>query len=493
MKIDPHLTSFHSHPSIIAPKGLDMTMGTAQLLRLPEVQRVITTDFIIVPCDLICELPGESLIEAWMATQGVLEPTRTAKDRRNSLGQKPSRLDVQQKGRRGALAVFYQTIDRRESVQGEFTDFVAVAPLTHDEAPVITPADIETAAIRFNISKLLLTMPMGTAKEKMEQDKGLLLRHSLLQTHGRIRILTSFRDAHIYVSPYWVKEMVHSQRRLHTIGQDLVGNWTKAGWQEGLGITLGLTRPLYQDSQSDLEESSFESNIEARYMDQKIDLQRMSTTKSALNTLPPKYIHPPKSSKSKEEMMPPKAADLPQILSYIHRGPQLIRRIDHPAILLSTSLLLAKLQSIDEVGKQAASPFAHAHKISSPELVAKRSIVSQNDCLLGDNVTIESTCVIKESCIASNCHIHSGARINRCVLMEGAVVEAKALLNGCIIGRHARIGRESVLRDCEVQDANILPEKMDARDQKLMVFEELRKRDDGWRANIFRASLHAMT
>jgi translation initiation factor eIF-2B subunit gamma len=475
MKLDPHLTSFHSpSASIIAPKGLDMTVGTAQLLRLPEVQRIIKSDFIIVPCDIICDISGESLVEAWMVTQGVVEPARTAADRRNSFGQKPSRLDVQQKGRRGALAVYYQTSDREESVQGEATDLVAVAPLAQDEAPVISPVDKETAAIRFNLSKLLISMPMETAKENMEKDKGLVLRHSLVQTHGRVRLLTTFRDAHLYVFPHWVKEML-ARNRLVSISEDLVGNWAKAGWQEGLGEKLGLTHVLYQNIQSDMEESSFESNIEAKYMDQKIDLQRMSTTKSALNTLPPKYIHSPKSLRFKERSSPVKAADLPQMLAYVHRGSQFIRRIDSPAILLSTSLLLAKLQSTKEVGRQAASPFAHAHKIASPELVAQRSNVTENDCLLGDNVTIESRCVIKESCIASNCHIHPGARINRCVLMDGVVVEARAHLTGCIIGRHARIGRESVLRDCEVQDANVVPEKTDGRDQKFMVFEGMGK------------------
>jgi translation initiation factor eIF-2B subunit gamma len=447
-----------------------MTMGTAQLLRLPDVQRIIKSDFILVPCDLICDISGESLIEAWMVTQGVVEPTQSAKDRRNSIGQKPSRLDVQQKGRRGALAVYYQKSD-----QGEATDLVAVAPLMYDDAPAIAPVDQETAAVRLNLSKLLLSIPMETVKEKMEHDKGLLLRHSLVQTHGRIRILTTFRDAHLYVFPHWVKGMICGQKRLLSVSEDLVGNWAKAGWQQGLGEHLGLTHVLYQDIQSDLEESSFDSNIEVKYMDQKIDLQRMSTTKSALNTSPPKYIHSPKSLKSKEKDSPSKAADLPQMLAYVHRGSQFIRRIDSSAVLLSTSLLLAKLQSIDEVGRQAASPFAHAHKISSPELVAQRSIVTKNDCLLGDNVTIESTCVVKESCIASNCYIHTGARINRCVLMEGAVVEARAQLTGCIIGRHARIGRESVLRDCEVQDANALPEKTEARGQKFMVFEGMEK------------------
>lgn len=476
MRLDPHLTSFHSpSPSIIAPAGLEMNMGTAELLRLPGVQEIIKSDFLLLPCDLICDLSGESLIEAWMVTQGVICPTRSPKDRRNSLSKKS--LDVRQKGREGALAVYYPTIGRPESVKGEATDFLAVAPLTHDEATVIPPANIETAAIRSNLSKLLLSAPMATVKEKMEEQRGLLLRHSLIQTNARIRLLTTFRDAHLYVFPRWVKELAEGQQRLQSISEDLISNWAKAGWQHGLGEKLGLTRIIQQNNQLDLEETSFESNIEAKYIDPKIDLQRLSTTKSTLSALPPKYIHDPKSLKAEKNPPPPKPADLPQIFAYVHRGNQLIRRIDNPAILLSTSLLLAKLPCIDEVGRQAASPFAHALKISSPELVAARSLVTANDCLLGDNVVIESNCVVKESCIASNCHILSGARITRCVVMEGAVVESRAHLTGCVIGRRARIGRESVLRDCEVQDAHVVPGRMEARDQKFMVCDGMEIED----------------
>ncbi|CAG8420242.1 unnamed protein product [Penicillium salamii] len=474
MKLDPYLTSFHSPtPSVIAPKGLDMTMGTAQLLRLPEVQGVIKTDFVLLPCDLICDLSGESLIEAWMATQGVVCKNKSSKDRRNSFNTFDKKtIEVRQKGRYGGLAVYYQTVDKAGNTiaKGEFADFMAVAPLRHDEATVIPPIDLQSAAIRFNLCKLLLSMPVATVKEKLEEEKGLLLRHSLLKTHAHIRLLATFRDAHLYVFPRWVRELVRGQQRLQSISDDLIGNWAKSSWQDGLGEKLGLTRMVQYNTVS-LEESSFDSNFEAKYVHPKIDLQRLSTTKSALNTPPPKYIHDPKSLKAEKLPPPPTPADLPQLLAYVHHGAQLIRRVDNSGTLLATSLLLAKLPPIEEVGRKAASPFAHARKISSPELVAERSIVTEKDCLIGDHVVIESSCVVKESCIGSKCHIRSGARITRCVVMEGAVVEARVQLSGCVIGRRARIGRESVLRDCEVQDCNVIPEKVDARDHKFMVFD----------------------
>ena len=296
MKLDPYLTSFHSpNPAVIAPKGLEMTMGTAQLLRLPEVQGVLKTEFVLLPCDLICDLSGESLIEAWMATQGIICQTKSSKQRRSSFDtyeKKP--LDVRQKGRNGGLVVFYQTADNAGSTssQKDTSDLIAVAPLSHDEAVTIPPFDLASAPLRFNLSKLLLSMPMATAKSKMEAEKGLQLRHSLLKTHAHVRLLANLRDAHIYIFPRWVRELVRCQQRIQSISDDLIGNWAKSGWQDGLGENLGLTRMVQYNTVS-LEESSFDSSVGAKYVDPRIDMHRLSTTKSALNTQPPKYIHDP--------------------------------------------------------------------------------------------------------------------------------------------------------------------------------------------------------
>jgi translation initiation factor eIF-2B subunit gamma len=169
------------------------------------------------------------------------------------------------------------------------------------------------------------------------------------------------------------------------------------------------------------------------------------------------------------------------MLAYIHPSSDsaqpLIRRVDTTALLLTVSLRLAKLPSIDEAGRDA-SPFAHAHKVAYPAGVAQRCTVTKADCLLGENVTVEEKSVIKESVIGANCQIRSGAKLTRCVLMDGAVVEAKAQLSGCVVGRRALVGNDCVLKDCEVQDGNKVPEKTDAKGEKFMVFEGLEGDDE---------------
>lgn len=63
--------------------------------------------------------------------------------------------------------------------------------------------------------------------------------------------------------------------------------------------------------------------------------------------------------------------------------------------------------------------------------------------------------------------------------MDGIVVGEKAQLTGCILGRRSVIGRESVLRECEVQEGNVLGEGTEAKGEKFMIFEGLEGASDG--------------
>ncbi|KAJ5773057.1 hypothetical protein N7457_007953 [Penicillium paradoxum] len=471
---NPYLT-LPSLPSVslIAPKHLEMTMGTAELLRLPEVQKCIKSDFLLLPCDIICDLPAESILEAWIATQGAIQDTSNSEKNRDTQGPTTSYFDIQQQVRRGGLAVYYQTDNREESVPQEATDFVAIGPLDQDTTRVVPPPQ-GPARPRFALSKLLMTMPMDTIKEKMKADKALLLRYSLVQSCGQVKLLTTFRDAHIYALPLWVKDLVQYQRKLESVSEDLIGNWAKSGWQKGLGDKMGLTKIFGQDDYDPQEPSTPDSSYFGAFIDKDVDLRRMTTTKSCLGPESPGFKSCFRTPRSAAAIEACHTTELPQMLAYVHRGSTpFIRRVDSSAILLSTSLLLAKLPSIEEVGRKAASPFAHVKKISYPEGIASPSAITAKDCLLDDNVIVEPTVVIKESVIGAKCHISRGARLIRCVVMDEAVIESRAELTGCVIGHRARIGRECVLRNCEVQDAYVIPRGTTARDEKLMVYVTL--------------------
>ncbi|KAJ5578751.1 eukaryotic translation initiation factor subunit eIF2B-gamma [Penicillium hispanicum] len=479
LKQNPYLTSLPTpSPSIVTSQSLEMTMGTAEVLRLPEVQACIKADFIVLPCDLVCEIPGESLLEAWMVSQGALGGSSTS---HNAQGP-TSGLGGEQGGRRGGLSVYYQTQGREESVKGEATDFVAIAPLEKDEAPVVSHPLNGPATLRFGLSKLVLSAPMDTIKEKMEQDKGFLVRHSLVEKHAQVKFLTQYRDAHIYVFPYWVKDLARNQEKFQSISEDLIGFWAKSEWQEGLGEKLGINKILQESHAADENRS-----LDGESLEDEIDLKGMSTTKAGSNMSSIGPLHaddsesPVYASRVKVPESGPtnKPSQVPPMLAYVQRGSApFVRRVDSSAMLLSTSLRLAKLESVEEAGS-AASPLAHNHKVAHPEGVAQRCTVTKTDCLLDRNVTVEEKCVIKESVIGSNCHISSGARLTRCLVMDGAVIGERCQLTGCIVGKRSNIGRESIMKDCEIQHGNVIPEETDAKNEKFMVFEGLDEDEDG--------------
>lgn len=420
-------------------------------------------------------------------------------DGRNAHLARTTGLGGEEGGRRGGLGVWYQTQGREESVKGEVTDFVAVTSLEENEAPVVSPPSNGPFSIRHDLSKLVLAMPMDTLKEKMEEQKGLLIRHSLVKKHARVKMLNTYRDAHIYIFPYWAKEMARVNEKFQSISEDLVGWWAKAEWQTGLGEKLHL-REVFEPKVASRGDSG---SHDGDSLEEEIDLQAMSTTKaasanahdaSAPHTAPEFQfasrvrtpgLETPHELPSASASTTGVPLTIPPMLAYVHSSKPsapIVRRVDTSALLLSVSLRLAKLESIEEIGQRTAaasssSPFAHNSKIAYPAGIAQRSTVTKADCLLAENVTVEEKCVIKESVIGANCHIASGARLTRCLVMDGAVVGERCQLTGCIVGRRSKIGRECVLKDCEVQDGNVVPDDTDAKNEKFMVFEGLD--DDG--------------
>jgi translation initiation factor eIF-2B subunit gamma len=382
-------------------------MATAELLRLSEVQSCITSDFLLLPCDLVCEINGTHLLQTWIASQD-----------REALP------DKQDSG--GGLCVYYQSEERTED---EVPDLIAVTPHRQPKVSTIPRNSL-------GLSRLLMSTGMDSMKRKLEKDKGFLLRHSLAKKHAKVKILTGYRDAHLYAFPYWVKDLVRHQERLVSVSEDLIGLWAKSTWQRRLGEKLGINACLDQQKKR-----------------HGVDGCRQPLQDGSPN--------------------------IPPLLAYLQtKSMQLIRRVDSPALLFSTSLRLAKLESIEDIDHTAIpSPFAHEQKIASPEGVAPRCYISTADCLLGHGVIVEEKSVIKECCIGPNSRIGSSARLTRCVVLDHVVVGERCVLTDCIIGSRSTIGRDSVLRDCEVQQGYVVPEETEGKNERFMpLFEDLEDR-----------------
>ena len=457
---NPHLTSLPApKPDILAPEGLTHQTGTGEIFRLPEVQAAVTGDFIVLPCDLVCELDGASLVETWMVEEAGLGG---ATGGRTEVGNAPMGIGGEKIGRRGGLGVWYQT-KGEGSMKGEETDFIATTPLPPPLVP--PPAD----SLRRDISNLVYTVPTDTLNDITEENKCFPVRHSLLKKHGRIKMLTTHRDAHIYFFPYWVLEMMKKNEKFESVSEEVLGWWAKAGWQDGLGDKLGL-RNIFQRPTSSKGEEVGDS-----VLDNEVNVAMLSSTWVG----PEDGTYPNTSTTFASRVRDPDAPDaplpilstrskltIPPILAYVQpSGPSypLIRRVDTAQLLLTVSLRLAKLPSVEEVGKDSASPYAHQAKIAHRESIPKKCRVEAENSLLAENVTVEEKCNVKESVIGANCKIGEGARLMRCLLMEGAEVGENAQLTGCILGRRCRVeggpakgDEKTILKDCEVQEGQVV-------------------------------------
>jgi translation initiation factor eIF-2B subunit gamma len=471
---NPHLTSLPSpRADILAPESLTQTSGTAEILRLPEVQKIITGDFLVLPCDLVCDVPGEALLEAWMISQGGLGGVTA--DSEDYTGPHLG-TGGEKSGRRGGLGVWFQT-KSETSVKGEETDFIMTTAL---ERPIVPPPE---GSLRKNIQRLVYSVPTDTLRDITSENESLPIRHGLIRKHGKLSIRNTYRDSHIYLFPHWVLDMINKNDSMDSISEDVVGYWAKAGWQDGLGEKMGLREVFEGPAGAD------SSSQQSATIEDEIDIESLSTTYTSSKKQRKASVSSGKEMSGGIEAIiatdkPVKdkhSLVVPSMLAYIHPSDDqaaLIRRVDTAALLLSTSLRLAKLESIEVVGKQESSPFAHQAKIANRNGVAQRCTVTEADCLISDNVTIQEKSVIKESVVGANCTIKTGARLTRCLLMDGVVVGERCQLTGCVVGRRAQIGAESILKDCEVQEGNMIPEGSDAKGEKFMVFEGLDEEGD---------------
>ncbi|KAL8931577.1 MAG: hypothetical protein Q9216_007153, partial [Gyalolechia sp. 2 TL-2023] len=218
---NPDLTSLPlPRPDILAPETLSQNTGTAEILRIPEVQAAINGHFMILPCDIISEIPGPSLLETWMIHAAGM---------------------VGSSALPGGLGVWFPT-KGEHAVKGEETNFLMTAELP--PAAVCPPSD----SLRPHLSQLVYSSTTDTLSDITESKKAFPIRHGLIRKHGRIRMLTTTRDAHIYLLPYWTLDFLNRNPTFDSISEDLIGWWAKATWQPGLVPKLGLDQILSSSS-----------------------------------------------------------------------------------------------------------------------------------------------------------------------------------------------------------------------------------------------------
>ncbi|KAK4101856.1 hypothetical protein N658DRAFT_470226 [Parathielavia hyrcaniae] len=450
LKTNPFLTSLpFPRPDLLTPKGLDQNTGTAEILRLSELQDAVTSDFLVLPCDLVCELGAEKLLQAWMVKSASLD---------DLVGDSSSGGPCS-----GGLGVWYQT-KTETPIKGEETDFVATVPLPPSS---ILPAK---ESLFPHMAKVVYAMPTDSVKDVLEEKEGFPLRHGLLRQHSRVRMLTTHRDAHIYIFPHWVMQFIRENERLETIGEDVIGWWAKADWQKGLSTKLGLDKVLGRpgtDKADGQTSPGMHNPVSA-------DSRAAAAANSAVSPSTGGDDSHSDNSGEHDSSPPTELPAVPPMLAYIHPATEsapLIRRVDTAQLLLQISLQLAKLPSLEETGggaENAASPFAHARKVAYPEGVKPRTTITQQDSLVADNVTVQEKTSIRESVVGANCQIGEGAKLSQCLLMDGVVVGRHCKLTKCVLGRRSEVGEGCVLTECEVQENLLVEAKTEAKGEKFM-------------------------
>ncbi|KAK4692322.1 translation initiation factor eIF-2B subunit gamma, partial [Lecanoromycetidae sp. Uapishka_2] len=321
-------------------------------------------------------------------------------------------------------------------------------------------------SLRPHISKLLYATTTDTLRDITQEQKGFPIRHGLIRKHGKIRMLMTHRDAHIYLFPHWVLELIKTNDTFDSISEDVVGWWAKASWQDGLADKLGLREILHPSSVDEHRDGESGSHASGNIEDD-IDLASISTLHTS--TLRPLSSKAPKTKGNSPLSIPP-------MLSYVHRTQSpMIRRVDTPHLLLHTSLYVATLPpTTDPPAGSIATPLSHTQKISTDaSLIAPSTNIHAPTTLIAPNTTIATHAVIKTSVIGANCVIEAGARLTGCLLMDGVTVGEKAVLQGCILGRRSVVGSGANLKECEVQEGYKVQDLTEGKGEKYMVFEGL--------------------
>lgn len=86
-----------------ASSPLDDNLGTADVLRVAHRNGWITSDFVVLPCDLVTDIEPEEVMRIWMVDQAGFDGDMGNRGRRSSMAGEDDG------GRRGGLGVWYET------------------------------------------------------------------------------------------------------------------------------------------------------------------------------------------------------------------------------------------------------------------------------------------------------------------------------------------------------------------------------------------------
>ncbi|KAK6540035.1 hypothetical protein TWF694_008867 [Orbilia ellipsospora] len=451
-------------PTIVGAVDTSSKTGTAETLRLPQVHSLIKNDFMVLSCDSICEIPAVTIIKEW-----------------NLL---PDTIGNQ----RGALGVWYEV----QKAKGAERDVILTAPIPRFDLE----AGLRSTEARTDETTELAYLLQNFGARTNEVQDDISFRRGVFKRHPKILIQDSYRDAHIYIFPYWALKFIlaNPRKKLKSIKDDVISWWAKACWQ-GSGLqahTLGMLSILDgsddgSDQKSDnlsmnsyQEEEVTETTIENFLGMSTMRASNWTATEQAarekkeINTrgwFPtkvsgPTHVDSPASGSDDQEkefkaikmpaynglFVPGIAVFKPQMTITPLATTPLIRRVDTITLYQATCLELAR------------NPNYNTNAIHPAATVHERANVSNIDSMVGAGSQVEEKSLIKRSVIGKNVKIGAMAKIQGCVILDGAEIGSGCKLDGSIIGRFVKVGANSSLTNCKVIEDVVLRERTVEKD-----------------------------
>ncbi|KAJ1972197.1 Translation initiation factor eIF-2B subunit gamma [Dimargaris xerosporica] len=369
-KLTHYLRNVYEGSATIEIVVVDEFLGTAEVLT--HISNRLFYDFIVMTCDSITLTPPQRFLDAhrtWNAS----------------------------------LSAYFFSPAKSEGGGGS----------TKDAAEWPLYVGIDSAAS----SRLLYLKPGDHVKDHLS------IPRSLLRQFNRVNLVTSLRDAHIYVCRHWVLDLLAQDKELISFQRDVLPLLVKAQYRASVRDRYGIPRLMAAAA------------AESRNRFSQSVAEWSTTWKEG----------------EKEDPLNPHQL---RCHVFIDRD-QFTGRAD-------------TIPNYCDVNKQLAKhASAVDSRISATADVNPRSQVG-SDSMVGKETKMDERCSVKKSVIGAHCVIGKYVKIVNSVLMDYVTVEDGAKLDGCVICTNAKVLSKAQLKDCEISAGLVIDPNTQAKNERIV-------------------------
>ncbi|KAL8432753.1 hypothetical protein ACSSS7_004377 [Eimeria intestinalis] len=397
--------------------------GTAEALQ--QIRHLITTDFIVLSCDLIGHLDFFALanrhrVEGAACTVYVMPRDPLAEP-----------APAPPKGKGGGKKAKEAPPERVDTSRGN--------PVT----VVLDDSRVHLLALQ--------------DRHSMSHGSSLMLSKLHLFLYPSQHLLPDYYDPHVYVFAHATLKLFDQPALRHTLYSvrfDLVPYM----------VTMQMTHAAEAWSQSRLECDVFEQQLEA--IQRQGEMEGRGTAFAAASTAPTQEalsasVLPVVYTAANP---PPRPAKGNRVVCCMHpEAAGLCCRVNNLSDYreMNMKFCCGRLDELRAVLPDWALP-EHNPKKSG----------SMRDCVLADGATVEANVVVKRSVVPKTAIIRSGSKITQSILMAGTEVGPNAVLQRVVLCPGAKVGKDCKLINCQVRGGFYVPDGTVAEDTTLPSFTE---------------------